>query len=170
MSQPSQPESAALAYVGLGGNLGDRAGTLAAALGRLRELGRVGPVSPVYETEPFAVAGPQPKYLNQVCGLETALSAVELVRALLAIEAQLGRAAHEKNDPRVIDLDLLLLGTEVIDEPGVQVPHPRLHERAFVLVPLADIAPGLLHPRLGLTAREMLAAVDATGVRRLSAS
>ncbi|APD08930.1 MULTISPECIES: 2-amino-4-hydroxy-6-hydroxymethyldihydropteridine diphosphokinase [Thermus] len=156
-----------LAYVGLGSNLGDRAGYLLAALSRLSRLPktRLCRLSPVYETAP--VGPPQPFYLNLVAELDTGLGPRELLQALLEVEKALGRERKERWGPRTIDLDLLLYGDLVLEEEGLQVPHPRLHERAFVLVPLVDLLPEGRHPTLGVRFAELLAALDASGVSLL---
>lgn len=156
------------AWIGLGSNLGDRRGHLRAALRGLAELGRVRAVSALYETEPVGLRA-QPEFLNAVALLETELAARALLEGLLDIEARCGRVrTEEKNGPRTLDLDLLLYGEAVIDETGLEVPHPRLHERRFVLEPLASLAPALRHPRLGRTASELLAELrDASAVRRV---
>ncbi len=153
------------AYVALGSNLGDRRRHLDAAVGAVRRLDGVDAVrvSGVYETEPVGPAGQGP-FLNAAAEVQTTLSARELLGGLLAIEARLGRpprAEREHWGPREIDLDLLLYGEAVIDEPGLTVPHPRLAERGFVLLPLCDLASGLVHPVSGRTVREMLDALPA---------
>ncbi len=137
------------AYVGLGANLGDREATIRAALAALNaEDGiEVVAVSTLRETEPVGV-GPQPLFLNGAAELETALSARELLDRLLATEQRFGRTRTPgEHGPRTLDLDLLLYGNERIDEPGLTVPHPRLHERAFVLDPLAELGAELPPPR-----------------------
>jgi 2-amino-4-hydroxy-6-hydroxymethyldihydropteridine diphosphokinase len=134
------------AYVGLGANLGDRERTLRAAVDALAaEDGvEVASVSVLRETEPVGV-GQQPLYLNGAAELETTLTARRLLDRLLAVEQRFGRIrVPGEQGPRTLDLDLLLYGDEVIDEPGLTVPHPRLHERRFVLEPLAELAPGLV--------------------------
>jgi len=134
------------AYVGLGANLGDRERTLRAAVDALAaEDGvEVVSVSVLRETEPVGV-GQQPLYLNGAAELETTLTARRLLDRLLAVEQRFGRIrVPGERGPRTLDLDLLLYGDEVIDEPGLTVPHPRLHERRFVLEPLAELAPGLV--------------------------
>jgi len=133
------------AYVGVGANLGDRETTIRAALSALP--GVVG-VSELRQTDPVGVVD-QPRYLNGAVALETELGARELLETLLAIERKLGRERRERWGPRTIDLDLLLYGEETIDEPGLTVPHPRLHERRFALEPLLDLDPGLEIPGRG---------------------
>ncbi|HKT43662.1 MAG TPA: 2-amino-4-hydroxy-6-hydroxymethyldihydropteridine diphosphokinase [Gaiellaceae bacterium] len=140
------------AFVALGSNLGDREATIRAAVGELGEATgvRVLSVSALIDTEPVGVVG-QPCFLNGVAALETDLSARDLLELLLRLERRLGRVreAGEPHGPRTIDLDLLLYGEDEIDEPGLTIPHPRLHEREFVLGPLAEIAPGLEVPGKG---------------------
>jgi 2-amino-4-hydroxy-6-hydroxymethyldihydropteridine diphosphokinase len=134
-----------LAYVGLGSNLGDREGMILAAAERL------GPrrLSPILETDPWGYAA-QPRFLNAVAELETDLTPRQLLDRLLEIESELGRVRDgARYGPRTIDLDLLLYGDEVIDEPGLAVPHPRLAERLFVLEPLLGLDPGLFVPGKG---------------------
>jgi 2-amino-4-hydroxy-6-hydroxymethyldihydropteridine diphosphokinase len=137
------------AHVGLGANLGEREATIRAALAALNaEDGiEVVAVSKLRETEPVGV-GPQPLFLNGAAELETTLSARELLDRLLATEQRFGRMRTPgEHGPRTLDLDLLLYGNERIDEPGLTVPHPRLHERAFVLEPLAELGAELPPPR-----------------------
>ena len=153
------------AYIGLGSNLGDRAANLAEARRRLDEAGRIVAVSSIYETEPWGVGPGQPDYLNQVVAITTALPPSDLLKELLGVERVMGRVRAAPGDPRVIDLDLLLYGDEVIDEPGLTLPHPRMCDRAFVLTPLAEIAPDALHPVNGLTISALNASVDHSGVR-----
>jgi 2-amino-4-hydroxy-6-hydroxymethyldihydropteridine diphosphokinase len=139
------------AYVGLGANLGERGRTLRAAVDALGSDDgiEVVAVSTLRETEPVGV-GEQPRFLNGVVALDTTLSARELLERLLAVEQRFGRVrVPGEHGPRTIDLDLLLYGDEEIDEPGLAVPHPRLHERGFVLEPLAELAPGLVVPGRG---------------------
>ena len=135
-----------VAYIGLGSNLGDREGNLRTALARLTELGEVR-ASSFRETDPVGLTD-QPRFLNAAAELSTDLPARDLLDALLTIERDLGRdrAREERWGPRTLDLDLLLYGDEVIDEPGLRVPHPRLAERRFVLEPLHELAPGLVLP------------------------
>jgi 2-amino-4-hydroxy-6-hydroxymethyldihydropteridine diphosphokinase len=136
-----------LAYVGLGANLGAREETLRRAVALLDEAQGVDvhTVSELRETEPVGVVD-QPPFLNGAVELETALSPSELLDLLLEIERSLGRVRSERWGPRVVDLDLLVYGGEIVDEPGLRVPHPRLHERRFALEPLAELDPGLEVP------------------------
>jgi 2-amino-4-hydroxy-6-hydroxymethyldihydropteridine diphosphokinase len=134
-----------LAYVGLGANLGDREAAIREAARRVdaRRL------STIRETEPWGVAD-QPRFLNAVAELDTSLEPRALLERLLAVERELGRVrGGERWGPRTIDLDLLLYGERRIDEPGLRVPHPRLHERLFVLEPLAELDPSLKIPAIG---------------------
>jgi 2-amino-4-hydroxy-6-hydroxymethyldihydropteridine diphosphokinase len=150
------------AYIGMGGNLASWAGepqaTLAAAARRLESLGRVVRRSSLYSTEPVGYAE-QPRFLNAVVALETELEPGELLRSLMAIEQEFGRdrTAGIANGPRTLDLDILLLGEEEISRPDLEIPHPRLSERAFVLVPLNEIAPEARVPRRGKTVAQLLA-------------
>ena len=135
------------AYLGLGSNLGDRAAHLQFGLdGLAARAGRVAAISPVYETQP--VGGPaQPDYLNAVVAIETELSSRELLGVAKALEAEAGREPPDPEKrwgPRPLDIDILMVGDERIDEPDLVVPHPRIHQRAFVLAPLADVAPDLV--------------------------
>lgn len=139
------------AYVGLGANLGDRERTLRAAVDALAaEDGiEVVAVSTLRATDPVGV-GDQPRFLNGAAELETTLTARELLDRLLAVEQRFGRVrVPGEHGPRTLDLDLLLYGDEELDKPGLTVPHPRLHERMFVLEPLAELAPGLVVPGRG---------------------
>ncbi|MFL6029770.1 MAG: 2-amino-4-hydroxy-6-hydroxymethyldihydropteridine diphosphokinase [Gaiellaceae bacterium] len=152
----------ARAFVGLGSNLGDREGTLRAAVGRLRGLAgtEVLAVSKFRDTEPVGYVD-QPRFLNGAVALETDLSPQELLAALLALERTFGRnrAGVRPQGPRTLDLDLLLYGDDEIAEPGLEVPHPRLHERGFVLEPLAELDPALEVPGKG-TVQALLARLD----------
>jgi 2-amino-4-hydroxy-6-hydroxymethyldihydropteridine diphosphokinase len=149
------------AYVGLGANLGDREVTLARALELLgaRPGVEVVAVSSLRETDPVGYLD-QPRFVNAAATLETELAPRELLETLLEVERELGRTRDgPRFGPRTIDLDLLLYGDETLDERGLEVPHPRLHERRFVLEPLAEIAPGLIVPGLGPVER-LLAELD----------
>ncbi len=147
-----------MAYIALGANLGDRAATLNTAIERLGALGTVEAVSPFLDTEPVGYTE-QPRFLNAVARLRTGLPPRDLLHALFHVEQELGRVRAVRWGPRTIDLDLLLYDDAVIDEPGLTVPHPRLHERRFVLEPLAALAPDLTHPALRQTVSALLAAI-----------
>lgn len=154
------------AYLGLGGNLGDPAAAMAAALRALdgHEGVAVAAVSSLYRTPPWGMVD-QPDFLNAVAALDTSLGARGLLDLCLATERALKRVRAERWGPRLIDMDILVFGGESIDEEGLQVPHPRMGERAFVLAPLAEIAPELdIH---GRPAAERLAALDQSGIVRL---
>jgi 2-amino-4-hydroxy-6-hydroxymethyldihydropteridine diphosphokinase len=156
------------AFLGLGSNLGDRRALLTQAVDAL-DWGAVTVVarSRVYETDPVGGPPGQPAFLNQVVELETTLDARALWERCVAVETALGRARdHEERwGPRAIDIDVLLFGEEVVDEPDLTVPHPRLHERRFVLVPLVELAPDVEIPRLGPATRLLAALPDSDGVR-----
>jgi 2-amino-4-hydroxy-6-hydroxymethyldihydropteridine diphosphokinase len=139
----------ARAFVGLGSNVGDRRATLERALELLRERVDVRAVSSVRETEPWGVVD-QPMFLNAAAEIETELTPRDLLDVLLEVERRLGRTREgPRYGPRTIDLDLLLYGDDVVDEPGLAVPHARLHERTFVLEPLAELDPTLVVPGQG---------------------
>jgi len=156
-------------YLGLGSNLGDREAQLQAALAGLERRGfETLRVSGFWETEPVG-GPPQGHYLNAVALGETRLAPRVLLEACLAVEREQGRERRERWAARTLDVDLLLYGDRVVDEPGLRLPHPRLHERRFVLEPLVEIAPDLRHPVLGLTTRELLERCpDRSGVERLA--
>ena len=151
-------------YVGLGSNLGDRAAMLAAGRRGLATLGRLAECSRVYETAPWKVPEPQPMCLNQVCRMETELSAEKLLEGFHRIEERHGRDRRKRLAARELDIDLLIYGRTVTEGPGVVVPHPRLCERAFVIVPLAEIAPDLMVPGTGERVAHVLARLDASTV------
>ena len=187
------------AYIGLGSNMGDRAIQLSEAIDLIRSVGEITAQSHVYETKPHDVPSPQGPYLNMVIALETVLRPNILLEVLLIIEMGLGRVRSRRNDPRIIDLDILFYGSQTIepvrsdnplprsherefdpyfefdpdlldpeiDSEGLVVPHPRLHEREFVLAPLSEIAPNLMHPKLGRSVSDLLAGVAGQGVSRL---
>lgn len=157
----------ATVYLSLGSNLGDRAQTLAEALHCLRQQVRLTRVSSLYETAPVGYAD-QPAFLNLACEGLTALPPDALLRFVKQIEQHLGRQATFRYGPRLIDVDIVLYGGWVVSTPTLSIPHPRLAERAFVLAPLAEIAPDARHPRLGVTISALLAQVDVAGVQRLA--
>lgn len=160
------PSGQATAYVGLGSNLGDRAGFIRAGLAGIGRLTgtRVTRCSSLYRTEPV---GPvrQGEFLNAVCEVRTSLAPGELLAGLLRVEREHGRdrAGAAPGGPRTLDLDLLLFGEHAVDEPGCRVPHPRMHERRFVVEPLAEIAPDARVPGVGLSAAELLAGLRRAG-------
>ena len=160
------------AYIALGSNVGDRAAHLRQALALLGENAaiRVERVTSFHETDPVGGPPGQPRFLNAAAELTTTLSAAELLRTLLEVEASLGRVRLEKDGPRTLDLDLLLFGQDIlsVNEPALKltVPHPRMHERLFVLEPLAEIAPAAVHPVSGLKVAELLLDLRARSDRR----
>jgi 2-amino-4-hydroxy-6-hydroxymethyldihydropteridine diphosphokinase len=145
----------------MGGNLPSFAGlpeaTLTAAAARLEQLGRLTARSSLWSTKPVGFAG-QPRFVNAVVELETDLAPRQLLEGLLAIEHEFGRdrAAGLRNGPRTLDLDILLFGDLAVNEPGLEIPHPRLTERIFALQPLAEIAPSILHKGHGRTVQQLL--------------
>ncbi len=155
-------------YLGLGSNVGNRLGNLRMALRLLAPLCRVEETSSLYETAPLGVEA-QPPFYNAVCRVSTGLEPRGLLRHLKNIEFQIGRRPGVHWGPRPIDMDIILYGDAVVEEPDLIVPHPRLAERAFVLVPLAKLAPRLRHPVLGGTMQQLLSAVGSEGVVEVAA-
>jgi 2-amino-4-hydroxy-6-hydroxymethyldihydropteridine diphosphokinase len=157
-----------VAFAGIGGNLGDPSATIVAASRALaRERGiRVCAASSVYRTPPVG-PGDQPFYLNAVLELRVTLSPRELLGRFLDVERRHGRVRLEKWGPRTIDLDLLLYADRIIAEEGLKVPHPHLHERAFVLLPLCDLCPDGRHPSLATSFRALSRSADTTGIVRV---
>lgn len=153
-------------YLALGTNLGMRAANLRAALAGLAPEVRLRRLSPTYETEPWGYAD-QPAFLNQVIEAETSLSPQELLAYLKREETGMGRQSTFRNGPRVIDLDILLYDNVVLEEDNLSIPHPRMRGRSFVLVPLADLAPDLVHPVLSKTIRELAAETDPSAMKRV---
>lgn len=156
MDNISEPGETA-AFVGLGANLGDRESFCSRAVRMVHETDgcRVVCVSRLYRTEPVGVNG-HDWYLNAVMEVQTTLPPQMLLERLFAVEAFVGRVRSGAVEPRVIDLDLLMFGETVIKAPGLELPHPRMHLRRFVMVPMAEIAPGLVHPVLGATLEELI--------------
>jgi 2-amino-4-hydroxy-6-hydroxymethyldihydropteridine diphosphokinase len=165
----SPGEAGIMAYVGLGANLGDRRAGILTALRELDALPTISVrrVSSLYETAPVGVTD-QPDFLNAVAAVETGLTPRALLDALLHLENRMGRVRTLRWGPRVIDLDLLLLGDRTVAEPGLAVPHPRLRERGFVLLPLAEVAPGLRLPGDGAAVSALAELFSQSGnIRRL---
>ncbi len=157
-------------YLSLGSNLGDRAANLSSAIEKLGELGNVRSVSSFYDTEPVDLTA-QPSFLNCAVVLETDLMPRQLLSRLQSIEHGMGRRRTHAKGPRVIDLDILLFGSTVVDIPELVIPHPAMHERRFVLEPLAEIAPETRHPIFKKTIRQLREALPpGQGVRRISHS
>lgn len=152
-------------YLGLGSNLGDRLANIKKALHMLESRVDMQAVSSVYETEPWGLKS-QPWFLNVVCSAETDLVPHALLDFLKRIERQLGRQHTVRYGPRRIDIDILFYNDQVIDDPKLRIPHPRLAERAFVLIPLVEIAPDLDHPETGETLRAMLTELEGPAVVR----
>jgi len=150
-------------YLALGTNLGDRLANLKQAVGALPPLVRLVAASPVYETPPWGYVE-QPAFLNQVIQAETDLDPHALLVYLKKTEIRVGRKTTFRYGPRVIDLDILFFDDSLLDTPELILPHPRIPERAFVLVPLADLNPDFKHPSLGRTVRQMLEGIDTQGI------
>jgi GTP cyclohydrolase IV len=153
-------------YLALGSNLGDRQNHLSDALQRLREALNIERISSVYETEPVGYLD-QPPFFNLVCKGTTNLSPLELLKFVKDTEIYLGRQATFRNGPRIIDIDILLYDDLYMQEEQLTIPHPRMAERAFVLVPLVEIAPNAIEPTQKQTAQGLLAAISQQRVRKV---
>lgn len=153
-------------FIALGTNLGDRAANLAKAIAALPPEVAVVRESSIYLTPPWGYAD-QPEFYNQTLEARTSLSPRGLLYTLKTIEREMGRTKTFRYGPRIIDLDILFFGDQVIQEDDLQIPHPRLQERAFVLAPMQEIAPKFIHPVLHKSIEDLLAEVDAEGVRQL---
>jgi 2-amino-4-hydroxy-6-hydroxymethyldihydropteridine diphosphokinase len=154
------------AYLALGSNMGVREENLDKALDLLSQRMRMGKVSSIYDTDPVGNTN-QPRFLNMVCQVFTRLAPEGLLALAKGIESKMGRFG-KSNEPRPIDIDILLYDEKVIETPELVIPHPRMMERAFVLVPLAEIAPDLVHPVSGQTIKELLQSIKETqGVFKL---
>jgi 2-amino-4-hydroxy-6-hydroxymethyldihydropteridine diphosphokinase len=155
------------AYLSLGSNLGDRAANLREALAQFDVAGRLLAVSTLYETQPVDVPD-QPWFLNCVAAIETDKTPRELLQLALRVEGAMGRLRMREKGARKIDIDIVLFADRMVDEPGLKIPHPAMHQRRFVLEPLVEIAPEARHPVLGKTAQELLAELGGgQTVRRL---
>ena len=155
-----------VAYIGLGSNLGDRVAHLRSAVKAIQHLGDSIAVSSVYESEPFGVGDDeQPMYLNMVVSIQTKLEPEKLLSELMDIERTNGRVRIRRNESRTLDLDVLMFGEDLIETSVLTVPHPRMHERAFVMLPLSEIAPHSVHPTLQRTMSEIAAELPSRSVR-----
>lgn len=152
-----------MVYLGLGSNIGDREAELRTAVRKLDAYDfRIRKVSPVFESEPMYMTD-QPPFLNAVVQAETTLFPMRLLLRIANLEKQMGRRRLAKNGPRNIDIDILLFGRFVVNTPQLQIPHPRMPERRFVLEPMVELAPDLRHPVLRRTMKELLMAVPSAG-------
>jgi 2-amino-4-hydroxy-6-hydroxymethyldihydropteridine diphosphokinase len=156
-----------IVYLSLGSNLGDTAANLNAAIAGLRTLGDVAAVSSFYETEPVELTA-QPWFLNCAIKLDTEKMPKQLMSGILDLEQDMGRRRQQKKGPRIIDIDILLFGSSIIETKGLTIPHPAMHQRRFVLEPLAEISPEVRHPVFKRTVRELRDALPpGQAVRRI---
>ena len=149
-------------YIGIGSNLGDRIANISRAVALFSSYGNIELMSSVYETEPEGLKG-QPDFLNCVIKAQIEIDPARLLAVLKKIEKEMGRKRGRRNGPRLIDLDLLFYNNRVIDTPDLTVPHPRLPQRAFVLVPMVEIARGLVHPALHKSMLQLLTELESAG-------
>ncbi len=156
-----------VAYIGIGSNLGDRVAYLSAAIKAIKHLGDLIAISSVYESDPQGVDEDQPLYLNMVISIRTSLNPTVLLAKLLEIERANGRVRRRVNESRTLDLDVLMVDAKVLEVPDLNVPHPRMHERGFVMIPLAEMAPNAIHPILNAKASDIAADLTDQGLRRL---
>jgi 2-amino-4-hydroxy-6-hydroxymethyldihydropteridine diphosphokinase len=154
-------------YLSLGSNLGDRAAHLRSAIAQLDTAGRLLAVSAMYETQPVDLPN-QPWFLNCAAAIETGMTPAEMLNFALRIEAMMGRLRLQEKGARNIDIDIVLFGDRTVDQPGLKIPHPAMHQRRFVLEPLAEIAPDAIHPKQGKSVQELLQALpEGQTVRKL---
>jgi 2-amino-4-hydroxy-6-hydroxymethyldihydropteridine diphosphokinase len=154
-------------YLSLGANLGNRQANLDQALKLISERMRLGKVSSIYDTEPVGLVN-QPRFLNLACEVFTRLTPEGLLALLKGIEQKMGRYSRS-GEPRIIDIDIVLFGDQIINAPNLVIPHPKMHERSFVLIPLAEIAPDFVHPVLKKTIKELNKAVkEVQGVMKFN--
>jgi 2-amino-4-hydroxy-6-hydroxymethyldihydropteridine diphosphokinase len=150
-----------LVYLSLGSNLGDRERFLREAISLLQELGVIKQVSAFYETQPVEVQKEQPWFLNCALAMETELMPLDFLSRMLAVERSMGRVRTEPKGPRTIDIDIVFFGNDVLDTPELTIPHPAMQQRRFVLEPLAEIAPAIVHPVVKRTVRDLLNSLPA---------
>lgn len=157
-----------IAFIAIGSNLGDRIANVKKAVLRAADEVKATLVfmSSFYETEPWGIKEQGP-FVNAVMAVETELPPAALLAHLKSVEAGMGRQKAERWGPRVIDLDIIFYGGLVMDEKGLMIPHPSAHERAFVMVPLAEIAPDFIHPVIGRSAAEIAKSLDSSGIRKM---
>ena len=160
----STEDGVILAHLSLGSNLGERESNLEAVRSALPPAVQVLEASSIYETEPWGYL-PQPDFLNQILLVETHLSAEDLLAYLKDLENRIGREPSFRFGPRLVDIDIIFYSDQIISEPGLEIPHPRFQDRAFVLVPLAEISPNLKIPGTDQTISDLLANLDTSGVK-----